>query len=87
MPIRKLELEDIQEELNFPVKDLYSAAIMLCLAIGFGKDSKACEHCPVHIFDYHPVTKYEKQVLHEPCQTNLYKWLIEQAIREKNNET
>ena len=59
-------------ELDRPIKSLGEAAVVLCMALG-------CENCPVTLFDYDKRTEYEKCCLHEPCQTNLYKWLVEQA--------
>ena len=38
-----------------------------------------CEHCPVMIHGYERRTKLDKEILHEPCCTNLYKWIIEKS--------
>ena len=38
-----------------------------------------CENCPVHIHNFDKRTRDEKEMLHIPCVTNLYKWIIEQA--------
>lgn len=62
----------MEDELDRPIKSLGEAAVVLCMALG-------CKNCPVTLFDYDKRTEYEKCCLHEPCQTNLYKWLIEQT--------
>ena len=71
------QLKMLIDELNFPVKSLGSATILMCLATSLGSDG--CKNCPVVLFDYDKRTEYEKCCLHEPCQTNLYKWIIEQT--------
>ena len=38
-----------------------------------------CENCPVMIHKYEKRTEFDKEILHEPCCTNLYKWIIEQG--------
>lgn len=62
----------MQYELDSPVKSLGGAAVALCMALG-------CKNCPVTLFDYDKRTKYEKRCLHEPCQTSLYNWIVDQA--------
>lgn len=76
-------LEFMQEEFNRPINNLYSAAIILCLALGMNENG--CKNCPVTLFNYEKRTIFEKCCLHEPCQTNLYKWLIAKANEEKNH--
>lgn len=39
-----------------------------------------CENCPVMIHEYERRTKLDKEILHEPCCTNLYKWIIEKSM-------
>lgn len=63
-------------ELDRSIRSLGETAVVLCMALG-------CENCPVTLFDYDKRTKYEKCCLHEPCQANLYKWLIEQAMNQQ----
>ena len=76
--IESVELfETVKDEFDRPIKDIYSAAVLLCMATNLGSDS--CRNCPVTLFDYDKRTRYEKCCLHEPCQTNLYKWLMDQA--------
>lgn len=78
MAIEALEtLEMVKDEFNRPIKDVYSAAVLLCMATSLGTGN--CSNCPVTLFDYDKRTEYEKCCLHEPCQTNLYKWLTEQS--------
>lgn len=38
-----------------------------------------CKNCPVYIMGYEKRTKEEKENLHEPCVTNLYKWILQQV--------
>lgn len=80
-PCEKIEelelLEMIKDEFDRPIKDIYTAAVLLCMATSFGSNN--CSNCPVILFDYDKRTEYEKCCLHEPCQTNLYKWLLEQS--------
>ena len=40
-----------------------------------------CKNCPVHIHNYDKRTEYEKCNLHEPCVTNLFKWVIEEVLK------
>lgn len=74
------ELELVEDEFDHPIKDLFSVSVLLCMALNL-KDH-GCKNCPVTLFDYDKRTKYEKCCLHEPCQTNLYKWIIEQAMQK-----
>lgn len=70
----------LKEEFDTPIKDLYSVSTILCLALGLGG---GCKNCPVTLFDYDKRTKFEKCSLHVPCQNNLYKWILDQASKEK----
>lgn len=74
------ELPEFVKEFDRPIKNLYDVAALLCLATSLSEDD--CRNCPVVIHSYEKRTEYEKCCLHEPCQTNLYKWLIEQANKE-----
>lgn len=38
-----------------------------------------CKNCPVHIHKADKRTEEEKCCLHEPCVTNLYRWIIEET--------
>lgn len=38
-----------------------------------------CTNCPVYIHNYEKRTSEKKELQHEPCVTNLYKWIIEEA--------
>ena len=38
-----------------------------------------CRNCPVVIHEYEKRTKLDKEVLHESCCINLYKWIIQQS--------
>lgn len=40
-----------------------------------------CKNCPIHIHGYEKRTEYEKCNLHEPCVTNLYKWVAEEVLK------
>ena len=77
MAKEKKLLEACLDELSGPIEDLHSAAIVLCMATNFS--SHGCENCPVVIYDYDKRTMYEKTCLHEPCQMNLYKWIVDKA--------
>lgn len=77
MAIKSLETQEmIKEEFNRPIQDINGAVLLLCMAISYG--SGGCDNCPVRIFDHDKRTEYEKCCLHEPCQTNLYNWCMEQ---------
>ena len=84
-PCEKIEafelLEMVKDEFNRPIKNIYSAAVLLCMATSLGSDD--CSNCPVTLFNCDKRTEYEKCCLHEPCQTNLYKWLVEQAKKQE----
>ena len=66
----------MKDELDRPIKNLGEAAVVLCMALG-------CENCPVVLFDYDKRTEYEKCNLHEPCVSNLFKWITEEALKSK----
>lgn len=42
-----------------------------------------CKNCPVHIHNYEKRSEFEKCYLHEPCVSNLYKWVKEQVLKDK----
>ncbi len=63
---------DKEEILNSPIKTLDELAGVFCCLL-------ECENCPVMIHKYEKRTKLDKEILHEPCCTNLYKWIIEQG--------
>lgn len=62
----------LEEEMNRSIKTLAELATQFCCLT-------ECENCPVMIYDYEKRSKLEKENLHEPCCTNLYKWIIEQS--------
>ena len=66
----------MKDEFDRPIKSLGEAAVVLCMALG-------CENCPVVLFDYDKRTEYEKCCLHEPCQTGLYNWIVDQAMNQQ----
>lgn len=66
------DLRLIEEELHRPVNTLGELAIRCC-------EMLECKNCPVHIHNFDKRTEDEKQMLHIPCVTNLYKWIVEQA--------
>lgn len=45
-----------------------------------------CKNCPVVIHKYETRSIKEKVTLHDPCVTNLYKWIIEEAKKDDNNK-
>ena len=62
------------------IKTLPELAVQICCLT-------ECKNCPVHIY------KYEKRIKEEekegdPCCSNLYKWIIEEAkkVEDDNNE-
>ena len=61
-----------EEELDNPIKTLGELATQLCCVT-------ECKNCPVSIHNFEKRTEYEKTCLHEPCVSNLYKWILEQA--------
>lgn len=62
----------LEEEMDRPIKTLGELATQFCCLI-------ECKNCPVMIHEYEKRTKSEKEVFHEPCCSNLYKWIIEQS--------
>ena len=54
------------------IKTLPKLALQICCLID-------CKNCPVHIHKYEKRTQEEKEELHDPCVSNLYKWIIEEA--------
>lgn len=40
-----------------------------------------CKNCPVYIHNYEKRNEHEKCTCHEPCVTNLYKWVKEQVLK------
>ena len=70
----------LKEVRDYPIHTLYEMASRFCVLAG-------CENCSVHIYNYEKRTPYEKEALHEPCCSNLYKWFIEEAQSFILNET
>ncbi len=62
----------LEKEMDRPIKTLGELASQFCCVT-------ECKNCPVVIHEYEKRTKLDKEVLHEPCCTNLYKWIIEQS--------
>jgi murein L,D-transpeptidase YafK len=60
----------IEKELDRPIKTLSELATQFCCIT-------ECKNCPVVIHNYEKRTEYEKTCLHEPCVSNLYKWILE----------
>ena len=75
-----VDVLELQDEFDRPINDLYSAAVMLCMAIGMNENG--CKNCPVTLFNYDKRTEYEKCSLHEPCVVNLFKWVKEEALKK-----
>ena len=47
-----------------------------------------CKNWPVVIHEYERRTPEEKELHHDPCCSNLYKWIIEEAKKiEDDNES
>lgn len=63
----------LESELDVEITTIESLATIFCTMI-------ECKNCPVVIYDYDKRTKYEKEMLHTPCCTNLYSWIIENAL-------
>lgn len=70
-----LELKLLKEEMDRPIKTLGELATQFCCWT-------ECKNCPVYIHSFEKRTEYEKTCLHEPCVSNLYKWIIEQVKSE-----
>ena len=69
----------VEFERDFPVDTLMGLAIRFCALMG-------CKNCPVKLQNYEKRTEYEKTCLHEPCFSNLHKWILEQAEKEKKEK-
>lgn len=67
---------DKEEILNSPIKTLEELAGVFCCLL-------ECENCPVLIHGYEQRTDNEKKNLHTPCCVNLYKWIVEQAMKQE----
>lgn len=66
------ELNLLLEEMDRPIKTLGELTTQFCCLT-------ECKNRPVHIHNFEKRTEYEKTCLHDPCCSNLYKWIIEQA--------
>ena len=66
------QLSDLMEEMDRPIKTLGELVTQFCCLT-------ECKNCPIIIHNYEKRTEYEKTCLHEPCCSNLYKWIVEQA--------
>ena len=66
------QLSDLMEEMDRPIKTLGELVAQFCCLT-------ECKNCPIIIHNYEKRTEYEKTCLHEPCCSNLYKWIIEQV--------
>lgn len=62
----------LKEEMDRPIKTLGELAAQFCCLT-------ECRNCPVTIYKYDKRTKLDKEALHEPCCSNLYKWIIDQS--------
>ena len=62
----------LEEEMDRPIKTLEELAAQFCCLT-------ECKNCPVMLHAYEKRTKLDKEVLHEPCCSNLYKWIIQQS--------
>ena len=70
----------LEKEMDRPIKTLGELASQFCCVT-------ECKNCPIdcslrrqtYCHEYEKRTKLDKEVLHEPCCTNLYKWIIEQS--------
>jgi hypothetical protein len=65
----KEELIEVITYLDKPIKSLSDVAVRIC-------ESLSCDNCPVNIFDCDRRTNYEKTMLHTPCCTQLYNWML-----------
>lgn len=65
----------LEAEMNRPISTLSELATQFCCLT-------ECNNCPVTICKYEKRSEYEKTSLHEPCVSNLYKWIIEQAMKQ-----
>ena len=60
------------DDLDRPLESLYDIAVRLC-------ETLSCENCPVIIHECDKRTYQEKEVLHQPCYTQLHNWMVEQV--------
>lgn len=60
------------------IKTLGDLAVQFCCLT-------ECKNCPVYIHNYERRTPEEKELHHDPCCSNLYKWILEEAkkVEEK----
>lgn len=65
----------IEEDLDRPIKTLSELTTQFCCVT-------ECKNCPVVIHNFEKRTEHEKTCLHEPCVSNLYKWILEQVKNE-----
>lgn len=72
---KKLEEERklLLEEMDRPIQTIGELVTQFCCLT-------ECKNCPVCIHNFERRTDYEKTCLHEPCVSNLYKWVIEQTL-------
>lgn len=59
--------------LDRPLESLYDIAVRLC-------ETLSCENCSVTIHKCDKRITIEKEVLHQPCYTQLHNWIVEQVM-------
>lgn len=69
-----VEKKLLESEMDNQIQTLQELATQFCCLT-------ECKNCPVVICEYEKRTESEKKNLHIPCCDNLYKWIVEQAIR------
>lgn len=60
------------------IKTLGDLAVQFCCLT-------ECKNCPVYIHNYERRTPEEKELHHDPCCSNLYKWILEEAKKVEDN--
>lgn len=66
------EYRDIEKELNQKRYTLDDIVMLIC-------ETLSCENCPVVLCNADKRTEYEKKVLHNSCQRELYNWILNEA--------
>ena len=71
----RLVLDSLDKLLNSPIEHLVDIPVTLCSTI-------ECKSCPVMLYDYDKRTSAEKEIYHVPCYSNLYQWIIDEAVKK-----
>lgn len=70
------EYRDIEKELNQKRNTLDDIVSLICEAL-------SCVNCPVVLCNADKRTEYEKKVLQNSCQKELYDWIINETKKKE----